>query len=109
MALSMPKLLSAPKLLSMLGRAPRIVAFLLLISQLGIVAHRIEHYILAEQMECGEDGCTAFAPVIDPPAQPPLVAPPSPVVFFVRFWTAREFVAEQPGDRLGFRAQAPPV
>ena len=103
MALSMPKLLLA------LMRMPRIVAFLLLISQLGIVAHRIEHYILAEQMECGEDGCTAFAPVTDPPALPQLVMPPSLVAFFVRFWTARESIIEQPSDRLGFRAQAPPV
>lgn len=100
---------SKPRLLPALRRLPRFLVLLLLAAQLGTVAHRIEHYILAEQMECGEDGCAAFAPVTDPPALPGLVQQPTPVVFFVRFWAARESVTEQPGVRLGFRAQAPPV
>ncbi|HLG89633.1 MAG TPA: hypothetical protein VKZ79_20825 [Alphaproteobacteria bacterium] len=103
MALPMPSLMPA------LRRWARFLALLLLATQLGSVAHRIEHYILAEQMECGEDGCTAFAPVTDPPVLPPLVLPPRPVVFFVRFWTAREPILVQAAERLGFRAQAPPA
>lgn len=98
-----------PRLLPALRSLPRILVLLLLVSQLGAVAHRIEHYLLADQMECGENACALFAPVTDPPALPQLVHPPQPVVFFVRFWTARETITEQPGDRLGFRAQAPPA
>lgn len=100
---------SKPRLLPALRCLPRFLVLLLLVSQLGTIAHRIEHYILAEQMECGEDGCAAFAPVTDPPSLPALVQPPTPVAFFVRFWTAREAATAQPADRLGFRAQAPPV
>ena len=103
MALSMPSLMPA------LRRWARFLALLLLAVQLGSVAHRLEHYLLAEQMECGEDGCTAFAPVTDPPALPQLVRPPSPVVFFVHFWTARQPILAQSVERLGFRAQAPPA
>ncbi len=103
MALSMPSLMPA------LRRWARFLALLLLAIQLGSVAHRVEHYLLAEQMECGEDGCTAFAPVTDPPVLPPLVQPPTAVVFFVHFWAARGSIAERPGERLGFRAQAPPT
>jgi hypothetical protein len=101
--------LSMPSLMPTLRGCARFLALLLLAAQLGSVAHRLEHYILAEQMECGEDGCAAFAPVTDPPALPQLVQPPTPVVFYVRFWTARESIPEQPGQRLGFRAQAPPA
>jgi hypothetical protein len=87
----------------------RFLALLLLVLQLGIVAHRIEHYLEPEHMECGEDACTAFAPMDDPPALPIVVTAPTRVAFFVRFWTANDTIVVQPSDRLGFRAQAPPV
>lgn len=87
----------------------RIIALLLLILQLSLIAHRLEHYVLPEHMESGEDECAAFAPVTDPPALPVVVTPPIQVAYFVRFWTASETIIEQPGDRLGFRAHAPPV
>jgi hypothetical protein len=87
----------------------RFAALVLLVAQLGIVAHRIEHYIAPEHMECGEDACDAFAP--GPPAAEPIlfVPPVFLVVFFLQFWTVR---AASPGSavgRLGFRAHAPPV
>jgi hypothetical protein len=87
----------------------RIVAFVLLIAQLGMVAHRIEHYIAPEHMECGEDSCDAFAPTPGPAAPVPFLPPLFFVVFFLKFWTPRASVLEQPGNRLGFRAHAPPV
>jgi hypothetical protein len=87
----------------------RAVAFLLLIVQLGMVAHRIEHYLAPEHMECGEDSCDAFAPTPGPAAPMPFLPPVLFVIFFLRFWTLRDSVTEQPRVRLGFRAHAPPV
>jgi hypothetical protein len=87
----------------------RAVAMLVLIAQLGMVAHRIEHYLAPEHMECGEDGCDAFAPALGPAAPVPFLPPLFFVVFFLKFWTLRDSVTEQPGSRLGFRAHAPPV
>ncbi len=96
-------------MLAFLRHSPRVVALLLLVLQLGIVAHRIEHYLAPEQMECGEDACAAFTPVTDPPALPVVFTAPTRAAFFVRFWTASAAIVAQPGNRLGFRAHAPPV
>ena len=87
----------------------RVVAFVLLIAQLGMVAHRIEHYLTPEHMECGEDSCDAFAPTPGPAAPIPFLPPVLFVVFFLSFLTLRDSVTEQPRVRLGFRAHAPPV
>jgi hypothetical protein len=87
----------------------RLIALLLLVLQLGLIAHRIEHYLIPNDMESGEDECAAFGPVTDPPALPLVVTPPIHVAYFVRFWIASEAIDEQPRDRLGFRAHAPPV
>jgi hypothetical protein len=87
----------------------RPIALLLLVLQLGLIAHRVEHYLVPEHMESGEGDCAAFAPVTDPPALPASVTPPIRVGYFVRFWTASEAIVEQPGDRLGFWAHAPPA
>jgi hypothetical protein len=87
----------------------RAVAFLLLLVQLGMVAHRIEHYLAPDHMECGEDSCDAFAPTPGPAAPVPFLPPLVFVVFYLKFWTPRDSVREQPGSRLGFRAHAPPV
>jgi hypothetical protein len=87
----------------------RAVAFLLLIVQLGMVAHRIEHYLAPDHMECGEDSCDAFAPTPGSAAPVPFLPPLVFVVFFLKFWTLHDSVREQPGNRLGFRAHAPPV
>ena len=87
----------------------RAVALLVLIAQLGMVAHRIEHYLAPEHMECGTDECDAFAPTPSPDAPVPFLPPLLFVVFFLKFWTLRDSVSEQPGNRLGFRAHAPPV
>jgi hypothetical protein len=86
----------------------RLVALLLLIVQLGVIAHRIEHYLVPEQMESGEDACAAFAPT--PGAAPGLdiVAPVVLIVFFLTFWSVCNCAVSRPGDRLGFRAHAPP-
>jgi hypothetical protein len=86
----------------------RAVALVLLIAQLGMVAHRIEHYLVPEHMECGEDSCDAFAPTPGPDIPVPFLPPVFFVVFFLTFWTLRANVVEQPGSRLGFRALAPP-
>ena len=86
----------------------RAVAALVLIAQLGMVAHRIEHYLAPEHMECGQDQCDAFAPTPGLDAPVPFL-PPLFVVFFLTFWTLRDSVTERPGNRLGFRAHAPPV
>jgi len=91
------------------GRAFRFLAFIVVIAQLGLIAHRIEHYIEPEQMECGEDACDAFAPITDLPTLPVLFTAPVFIVFFVRFWVAHKAIVARPGDRLGFRAHAPPV
>jgi hypothetical protein len=87
----------------------RAVAFLVLITQLGMVAHRVEHYLAPEQMECGTDACDAFAPTPGPATPLPFLPPLFLVVFFLKFWTLRDSVTEQPGNRLGFRAHAPPL
>jgi hypothetical protein len=84
-------------------------AALLLIAQLGMVAHRIEHYIAPEHMESGEDECSAFMPVTGAVDLPLFVPPLFLVVFFVRFWTVRDSIVWQPAERLGFRAHAPPL
>jgi len=86
----------------------RWVAFLLLFLQLGMIAHRMEHYLLPDHVEAGEDSCVAFAPVIDPPATPVVLSEPTRVSYIVRFWTVREAGVVPLDDRLGFRAQAPP-
>ena len=86
-----------------------LVALLLLVLQLGIVAHRIEHYLEPEHMECGEDACAALTPVPDPPALPIVIKVPTQVAFAVRFWTASDAIVARPSDLLGFRSQAPPV
>ncbi len=83
------------------GRVFRLLALLMVVAQFGIVAHRIEHYLVPDHMESGEDECSAFAPAI--------VRPANTIVYFVRFWTARETIVPQVAERLGFRAQAPPV
>jgi hypothetical protein len=87
----------------------RFAALLLLVAQLGIVAHRIEHYIAPEHMECGADACDAFSPV--PDAAPPIlfVPPIFVVVFFLQFWMPRAVVLRAPARRFGFQAHAPPV
>ena len=87
----------------------RAVALLLLIAQLGMVAHRVEHYLAPEHMECGQDQCDAFAPTPGPDAPVPFLPPLFFVAFFLTFWTLRDSVTERPGNRLGFRAHAPPV
>ena len=87
----------------------RLAALLLLVLQLGIVAHRIEHYLEPEHMECGEDECASFTPVTDPPALPIVFTAPTQVVFSVRFWTANDAIVAQPSEFLGFRSHAPPV
>jgi hypothetical protein len=87
----------------------RAVALMLLIVQLGMVAHRVEHYLAPEHMECGTDACDAFAPTPGPAAPVPFLPPLFLVAFFLKFWTLRDSVHEQPGNRLGFRAHAPPV
>jgi hypothetical protein len=92
-----------------LQRVSRLFACLLLIAQIGLIAHRIEHYILPDQMESGEDSCAAFLPAIDAPPALDIVTPPVPVVYSVRFWTVSEAAPAEPGHRLGFRAHAPPV
>jgi hypothetical protein len=92
-----------------LRRARHFALLLLLAAQIGLVAHRIEHYVAPAHQESGEESCAAFAPVTGAaPWAPPLVVPVF-VVFFVRFWAVRETLAAGPGVRLGFRAQAPPV
>jgi hypothetical protein len=87
----------------------RIVAILLLVVQIGVIAHRVEHYFVPEQMECGEDSCTAFAPATG--ASAPLVYVPTLLLVFyvLKFWAVRETAVIKPSDRLGFRAHAPPV
>jgi hypothetical protein len=86
----------------------RFLALALLVLQLGVIAHRIEHYLVPEQMECGEDVCAAFTPTPDAAPIPAFVPPVFFVVFFLRFWTVRASVARGPAERLGFRALAPP-
>lgn len=87
----------------------RFAALLLLVAQLGIVAHRIEHYIAPEHMECGEDACDAFSPVPDAAAPILFVPPIFLVVFFLQFCMPRAVVLRAPAGRLGFLAHAPPL
>ena len=100
---------SCASMLGFLRHRSSIAALLLLILQLGLVVHRLEHYIEPEHMECGDDACAAFTPVTDPPALPALVAVPTRVAFPVRYWIAIETIVVQPRGRLGFQAQAPPA
>ena len=90
-------------------RYSRFAALLLLVLQLGLIAHRIEHYFIPEHMESGESECAAFAPVTDPPALPVVIRPSNQIAYYVRFWTAREVIEEQLSERLGFQAHAPPA
>ena len=96
-------------MIASLRRASRILALLLLVAQLGLIAHRVEHYLLPDRMESGEEACAAFTPVDDGPALPELVTPPSAVAYAVRFWTAHERIVIGRVAALGFQAQAPPA
>ena len=96
-------------MIASLRRASRIFALLLLVVQLGMVAHRVEHYLQPDRMETSEEACAAFAPVDDGPALPVLVTPPSDVAYAVRFWTAHDRIATKRVAALGFQAQAPPA
>ncbi len=96
-------------MIASLRRATRILALLLLVAQLGLIAHRLEHYLLPDQMESGEAACAAFTPTDDGPTLPVLVAPPVEVAYAVRFWTARERITPVRVAALGFQAQAPPA
>ncbi len=91
------------------GIVVKLVALLLLIVQLGVIAHRVEHYLVPEQMESGEDSCAAFSPTSGAEPALDIVLPVILVVFFLTFWTARSCPVPQPSDRLGFRAHAPPL
>jgi hypothetical protein len=86
----------------------RLIALLLLVIQFGVIAHRVEHYLAPQHMECGEDACDAFSPSPDAVPLAAFVPPVFFIVFFLRFWTLRDCVPREPADRLGFRAQAPP-
>jgi hypothetical protein len=96
------------KALAAVKRHGRLIALLLLILQLGLIAHRIEHYLLPDAVESSEDSCDAFSPLIDPPALPTVEHEPTQVSYIVRFWVVREAHAERLESWLGFRAQAPP-
>jgi hypothetical protein len=96
------------KALSAIRRHGRLIALVLLILQLGLIAHRIEHYLLPDAVESSEDSCDAFSPLIDPPALPTVEHEPTQVSYIVRFWVVREAHAERLESWLGFRAQAPP-
>jgi hypothetical protein len=87
----------------------KLFALLVLVMQLGLVAHRIEHYVAPDRMECGEDLCDAFSPTPDGVALPVFVPPVFLVVFCLTFWTVREAARTSRTDTIGFRAHAPPV
>jgi hypothetical protein len=87
----------------------KLFAILVLVAQFGLVAHRIEHYLVPDQMESGEDSCDAFAPASGAVSLPAYVPPVFFVVFFLRFWAVRQTPPSRPSDRLGFRAHAPPL
>jgi hypothetical protein len=91
------------------GRILRAFAFVLFIAQLGLVAHQIEHYLIPDHMESGEESCVAFAPTTGAASLPVFIAPFVFIVFFTRFWTVTQAFLYPPSDRLGFRAHAPPV
>ena len=93
----------------MFAAAIRLFALLLLVAQLGMVAHRIEHYIAPDHMECGEDACIAFAPTTGAADLPVVLQPVFAVIFFLRFWAVREIAERKLTDRIGFRALAPPL
>jgi hypothetical protein len=84
------------------------VLLFLVVLQLGLIAHRIEHYLAPAAMECGEDECAAFSPSPGLPDLELVIFPLSLVAFFIRFWTARPRAMTVLGGRLGFRAHAPP-
>jgi hypothetical protein len=86
----------------------KLFAILVLIAQFGLVAHRIEHYLVPDQMECGEDFCDAFAPGSGAVSVPVYLPPVFFIVFFLRFWALRDAARTDASDRLGFRAHAPP-
>ena len=86
----------------------KMLALLVLVAQFGLVAHRIEHYLVPDQMESGEDACAAFSPISGAISLPELIAPVLCVVFFLRFWTVRAATARNLAEGLGFRAHAPP-
>jgi hypothetical protein len=86
----------------------RALAFLLLFVQLALVAHRIEHYLAPDRMECGEEACVAFAPAPDAPELPVILGPLVLVIYAARFWSVHRPIAIQPRDRLGFNPHAPP-
>jgi hypothetical protein len=90
-------------------RPHALILLLLLLAQVGLVAHRIEHYVAPQHQECGEGACTAFAPTTGAAPWVMPVAVPVRIAFFVRFWTLREASSARPPARLGFRAQAPPL
>ena len=91
------------------SRLWRTLAFVLVIFQLALVVHRIEHYLVPDHMESGEDACAAFTPAPDAPELPAVFVPLLLVVYVVRFWSVHHPALIQPRQRLGFRPHAPPL
>ena len=94
---------------SLRRRISQLALILLLIAQVGVVVHRLEHYLAPSIVDCDENACAAFAPAADPPSISAAISPPERIIQFIRFWTAHPAYFERPTDRLGFRAQAPPL
>lgn len=91
------------------GATLRLLGLLLLVVQLGIIAHRIEHYVTPDRMECGEESCIAFAPAPSDPPPLPVIEPVLLVSFALSLWTVRAFRGRAVSAGIGFRALAPPA
>jgi hypothetical protein len=95
-------------LLHWMRRQARPLLLLLLLTQLAMVGHRIEHFVAPDQVERIAD-CAAFAPTPDADCTPPTILRVA-AIFTV-------FAASAPTDTLlageidqhAYRSQAPPV
>ncbi|GIL39081.1 hypothetical protein [Roseiterribacter gracilis] len=95
-------------LLHWMRRQARPLLLLLLLTQLAMVGHRIEHFVAPDQVESIAD-CAAFAPTPDASCEPPaVVRTPASFTLFAA-WSPTEQIRAGEINQHAYRSQAPPA
>lgn len=86
----------------------RPVLVLLLLTQLAMVAHRIEHFVAPDLVEAIAD-CAAFTPMPEPVSEPPVIILPPAQHATRTVWSPVASLAAGEIDQHAYRSQAPPA
>jgi hypothetical protein len=95
-------------ILHWLRRQARPLLLLLLLTQLAMVAHRVEHFVAPDQVERIAD-CAAFAPTPDTSCEPPAIVRLPVHVTLLPVWLPTASIPAGEIDQHAYRSQAPPV